>query len=81
MFAVGDLFTAMSTVESTDLWTTFHRAALFLWMRLRRSVRTSDPSRYPWYVVVSALFDAVGELGHLVEELAVLAHLRVNLLH
>lgn len=27
------------------------------------------------------LLDAVGELGHLIEELAVFAHLRVDLLH
>ena len=47
MFAVGDLFAAMSTAESTDLWTTLHRAVLFLWMRLRRSTRDERPESTP----------------------------------
>lgn len=47
MLVVSDLFTEMSTAESTALWTTFHRAALFLWMRLRWSARDERPESSP----------------------------------
>ena len=69
--------------ESTDLWTTFHRSRAPLlrsWLSQHARLTRTAESKPP-VVAVSALFDAVGEFGHLVEELAVLAHLRVNLLH
>ena len=81
MLAAGSVSTAMSTAESTDLWTTFHSAALSPGSRLSRVASDERPESKPPAFVLSALFDAVGELGHLVEELAVLAHLRVDLLH